>query len=243
MKKLVLFIIFSILIPQFTYAYSVEPLSWELRPSGAEASKVFYVENNDPNKKIAVQVTASTRGMDIDGKEIRNPTDHFVIYPDQLVVNSREKRAVRVTYTGPRDLKAEAAYRITFGELPVELKKPEPKSNGAQINFMFNYNTAVYVAPFGFKADAKVESINRLAPDKLEVIFANPGTAHQSLSSYDFKLVDSATSKAFSIIEEELKTLRSINLLAGTRFKTVFKLPVEAKSAKNLTVQMAIRAD
>lgn len=223
----------TLFLTSFSWAYSVQPMVSELKPTGAEASRVFYIENTN-NEKLAVQISAFTRAISNSGEEVRKETQDFAIYPDQVVINAKEKKSVRVTYVGPKELKQQIPYRISFDQLPVDLKKKKQVS-AAEVKFMFNYVTAVYVTPDGAEPKIEIDS-QELKNDKLVVQFSNKGTAYRLLSYYD--LVLKGSGQEYKISAEDQKVVDGINLLPGVRRKIEFHVPAEAAKEKNLGIQL-----
>lgn len=213
------------------FAYNVQPMVVEFKPSGPDATKVFYVENTY-NEKLAVQVSVYTRSINENGEEKREETKNFVIYPDQLVIGPKEKRSVRATYVGPRDLKVQAPYRISFDQLPVDLKK-KPQTQGAQVKFMFNYVTAVYISPDGVEAKLEIESQKKVG-NILQVNFVNKGSAYKLLSHYD--LVLTSSDKEEHISAEDQKVVDGVNLLPQSNRRIDFHIPDKFKNAPKVEI-------
>ena len=215
------------------HAYNVQPMVAEFRPSGPDATKIFYVENTYDDK-LAVQVNVFTRAIKENGEEVREETKNFVVYPDQLVINAKEKRGVRISYVGPRDMKVQIPYRISFDQLPVDLKKKDQK-DGAQLKFMFNYVTAVYVSPSGVEPKVEIESQQKVK-DKLKVNFVNKGTAHKLLSHFEIKLVSDKSEE--DITEADKKMVDGVNLLPQSNRRMEFQLSEKMKNATKVEVRL-----
>lgn len=222
----------------FSFAYSVQPMVTELKPSGREATRVFTIDNTY-DEKLAVQVAAFTRSISTDGKEERKETKDFVIYPDQLAIGPKEKRSIRVTYVGPRDIKTQIPYRIAFDQMPVDLKKKSQKQ-GAQVRFMFNYVAAVYITPDGAEPKVEIESQKKVG-DKFEVVFVNNGTAHKLLSHFDTYIVGDGVQKDVS--DADQKALNSSNLLPQAKRKINFQIPKELQKASKLEIRIKAKKD
>lgn len=215
------------------FSYNVQPMVTEFKPSGPDATRIFYVENTY-DEKLAVQVSTYTRAINEKGEELREETKNFVVYPDQLVINGKEKRSVRVTYVGPRDIKIQMPYRISFDQLPVDLKK-KSQIQGAQVKFMFNYVTAVYISPDGVESKVEIES-QKKDGDKLKVNFVNNGTAYELLSHFTIKLIGDG--KEESITAEDQKLTDGVNLLPKSNRRIEFHLPEKIKGATKVELRL-----
>jgi fimbrial chaperone protein len=189
--------------------------------SGSEATQTFLIENTN-NEKIALQIEAFHREMDINGKETRKETDEFSVFPQQLVLEPGERRNVRLTWTGEKEPKAELAYRLVVSQLPVNLKKAEKKKAGANITFLLQYVASIYVTP-GAAAAPKVtvESFEKLSDGKAEMVLKNSGTAHQVLKGVRVRF----KSRRVDLAGSDLKALEAENILPGQARKFELSLP------------------
>jgi fimbrial chaperone protein len=213
--------------PSRANSFAISPFIAELRPSGVEASKTFTVENRY-DRPIAVQITLKKREQAADGQETRTDTEDLIASPEQLSLKAGEKRLVRITYVGNRELKEELAYRAIFEQLPVDLAKPEKDAKtGAKFQFVFNYVASVYVAPAGAVSELVIESTKVLDDGNVEIELRNKGRAHQQLSELELTLVDEGSpAKVYGEWDKAtLETLSMANVLAGQTRRLKLKLP------------------
>ena len=70
-----------------------------------------------------------------------------------MIIPPKEKRAVRVSYSGPGNLTKEKAYRVIAEQLPVKVDDKTKRRSGIQM--LMKYLAALYVTPDN--ADAKVD--------------------------------------------------------------------------------------
>lgn len=228
------------LFSSHSHAFSISPFTAELRPSGLEASRAFTVENRY-DQPIAVQITLKKRSHAVDGTETRTATDELVASPEQLSLKAGEKRIVRVTYVGNRDLKEELPFRVSFEQLPIDLKKPEKgKPTGAQFQFVFNYVASLYVAPAGLTSDLKIEETKVSDDGTVQVLLKNHGGAHQQLSDFELGLVLPSGQEFRGWEKETLETLAMVNVLAGAERALKLKLPKDAPKGAERAALKAI---
>ena len=195
-------------------AFRVSPMLVEFEPKGTKATQTLFVENNR-DKKIAVQVEAFHRLQDNKGKETRTPTDEFTIYPTQFILEAKEKRNIRVTWTGEPAPKAELPYRIVVGELPVEFKdQEEKKASAGSLKFLLEYVTSAYVKPLLAKAAVEA-TVSNLLNGKIELQLKNTGSAHQLLRAIKIKFVQEKDNTAWLPTVAELKQFEAENILPG----------------------------
>ncbi|WP_413559392.1 molecular chaperone [Bdellovibrio sp. HCB209] len=223
------------------FAFRLDPMVVTFAPSGKLATQVVTLDN-PTNEKIPVQVEVFTRDEST-GQEKREKTSEFTIYPEQVVLLPREKRNVRITFTGETP-KEEKAYRIVATQLPVELKETNAKAakkTGANVTFMLQYVASAYVAPKDVAADIKVKDVKVSSPKNISVTIANDGTAHKIVYVKSFKVLEKGK------VVEEIKKPQGIegtNILAKTQ-KTV-SVPL-SKSLKGneatVSVEFAESAD
>jgi fimbrial chaperone protein len=202
-----------------------------LSPTGPEATQTFLVENNN-GEKIALQVEAFHREVDPDGKETRKDTDEFSVFPQQMVLEPGEKRNIRLTWTGDRQIKEELAYRLVVSQLPVDLKKPEQRKPGANITFLLQYVASVYVSPGAAAPKISVESLKKISDDKAELIVKNSGTAHKVLKGMHLYLksdVDRPKKSRPEVNGLKLTEIEAENVLPGKKRR--FEIPISKEVA------------
>ncbi len=222
MKTPVSFLLASLWVCPFlfwaesSWAFRFTPMVSTLAATGPESTQTFQVENNG-GEKIALQIEVFHREMDINGKETRKETDEFSVFPQQMVLEPGEKRNIRLTWTGNRQLKEELPYRLVVSQLPVDLKKPEQRKTGANITFLLQYVASVYVSPGSAASKILVDSFKKLSDSKVELVLKNSGTAHRVLKGMRlYSKVDSKAEKTSSELKGlKLKDIEAENVLPG----------------------------
>jgi fimbrial chaperone protein len=197
-----------------------------LSPSGPESTQTFVVENNN-GEKIALQIETFHRDVDAEGKETRKETDEFSVFPQQMVLEPGEKRNIRLTWTGDRQIKEELPYRLVVSQLPVDLKKPEQRKVGANITFLLQYVASVYVSPGAAAPRISVDSLKRISDTKAELVLRNSGTAHKVLKGMHLYLRsedESARKSRPELATIKLKDIEAENVLPGRKRR--FEIPV-----------------
>lgn len=199
--------------PARASAFVLSPIVAQFTPQGDGATQSFFVENA-ADKDVAVQVDVYYRTQNGQGEEVRTETDQFSVYPSQIVLKPKQKRTIRVTWLGPKDISKELAFRLIAEELPVDLQKK--KATRTNINFLLKYVASLYVTPEGAKPKVEVKKIERVqvkGRDHLALTLENAGGAHQVLN--EIRLQVSAGGKTVDVNREALKIFETENLLAG----------------------------
>jgi fimbrial chaperone protein len=203
-------------------AFRFSPFRSKFEPSGAEANKLFLVENNT-DEPVSVQIRVTTREVDSKGVEKNADSKDFVIYPEQVILKPHTNRSVRVQWAGDASLKDEKAYRIIAEQLPVNLNKEKPKNSA--VKFLTSYRGALFVTPDGLSHDVKLESY-KLKGKSLELVMNNQGTQHALLRNLKLELTDDKGKTVTLAGDKQLKDVTGEGILAG--HKREFNVPAPA---------------
>lgn len=214
MRYSILFLAF--LLPLQLFAFKFSPMSQTLEMSQGQLSVQFFVEN-EATQPIAIQLSSATRSMKENGEEVNSKAeDEIEIFPEQLILEPHQKRSIKVSYKGTKDIKIEKAYRIIAEQLPVELS--EKKSKASSIKVLLRYVAALYVDP-GKTESQIVYQESKIKDKKIYVVVENKGTRHQVLTNLRIQVVQ----KKKEIIEKQfLKGMNGENILAQS--KRVFEI-------------------
>lgn len=218
---------FSLLILPFLFSFTFSPMSQTIELSDKRQAVQFFLEN-DGASSIAVELTAKERNMDRTGEETLSETNEIKVFPPQLIIPPGEKRAIRVSYTGTKDMKIEKNFRIIAEQLPLKVDEKIKKSAGIQM--LMKYVAALYVAPEDSKSEIKVLS-HSSSGKELRLLIENSGNRHQLLNlpelRYNIKGVKGEIKSA------DLKGLAGENVLAQSKREFIIKtsktIPVDAK--------------
>jgi fimbrial chaperone protein len=208
------------------YAFKFSPMTMELSPKGKGKSQIVSVENNS-NEAIAIQISMARREMDILGKEKQiEEEDNFLVYPSQLVLNSKEKRSIKVSWLGPAKVDKEESYRIIVEQLPIDMIKKKDRSN---LKILLKYIGAVYITEKNMKSDIIVDSINyNKNTNHLTFKVINKGNKHQILKKLSVNLTGNSkdgNKKEITLSSHELDNFSGENILAKGQREFKVKLP------------------
>lgn len=224
----------------FGFGFSIQPITREFRPSGAESSQVFQLYNPE-DRAVAIELSVLTREQQSDGSETREPADDlFTIFPARVVLEPEERRSVRVRWQGSEELEQEQAYRLLAEQLPVDFDQngAESETEGGVINIMFRYLAAIYITPPGVEPDIRAE-VDRQENGRVWVAVRNRGDAHRILEdlSLTLELSDGSTEE---YPPEALEDLAGHNLLAGSSRIYPLQLPDgTAAEVQDVSIQLA----
>ena len=181
------------------FAQSVQPMIFELEPSGSKSSESLRIEN--PNSgPMTVEIVPLKIIIDEHGKETNVlAEDDFLIYPPQTIIQANSVQAVKVKYIGDPSIEVSQAYRISVNQLPVDLN-----SDGSGVSILTKFLTIANVSPVKSRPNLKVTNIAESDDEKWLVTIENTGNRFGSLSSTSWELESHdqlITSKTLSINE------------------------------------------
>lgn len=211
----------------FLFSFTFAPMSQTIELSNDRQAVQFFLENDSPSS-MAVELTVKERNMDQAGKETLAETQEVKVFPPQVIIPAGEKRAIRVSYSGAKDLKSEKSYRVIAEQLPLNVDAKTKEKAGIQM--LMKYVAALYVAPANTKSDLKILSHSSNGK-VIKLLIENSGGRHQLLNAPVLKY--SVKDKKQEIKAEDLQGLAGENVLAGTKREFVIKstklLPADAK--------------
>lgn len=218
-RALVLAVVVFMSLTAPAWATRVEPMMYELAPSGLAAQRDVRVENNS-DQPIAVELSAERRFIAEDGTETREPADdQFLIFPPQGMVPPRSFQTFRVRYIGDPNITGTQLYVVTIAQLPLESAAP---ATGVQI--LVNLGTSVAVSPVNARAQLSVTDVKPSSDGtKLEVRVQNDGQKFARL--YDGVWTFSARGQTSKLEGEELRAALSQPLIEA-RSSRVIILPM-----------------
>ena len=194
-------------------AFSVNPMTVALTPSGSGTVASFRIEN-DGNDPIALVISVVTRSVDPNGVEQNEPVgSDFLILPSRVVLEPRTTRVVKVQWRGSPLIEVEGAYRVVVEQVPVAFSE----SNISGIRIMFRYLASLYVVPAAAQADLELGSLNPMVQDGqagFVVQLRNTGNKHAIIKTA--KLLVRSGDREFMLPAESLAGLIGMNILAGS---------------------------
>lgn len=208
-------------------AFRLIPIEMEFEPTGRGATQIFRVENDTTNP-IAIEIHITGRKMGPDGEDLpAEPSDEWIIFPEQLVLEPAQNQSVRVQWTGDAKPDRELAYRLVAEQLDVDIGQA-PAQQGGKVKLLVQYKASIYVTPPGSKG---ILTVVGAGPHKLvdgtvmEVQVRNDGTAHKFLK--DLTLTVSAGTKSVTIPTDRLGGMAGENLLPGVTRTFLLPWPAE----------------
>ena len=222
MNRWIVFLIFP-----FLFSFTFSPMSQTIELSDDRQAVQFFLEN-DSTLSMAVELTIKERSMDVSGAETLADTKEVKVFPPQVIIPAGEKRAIRVSYTGKKDLKVEKNYRVIAEQLPLNVDAKT--KNRAGIQMLMKYVAALYVAPEDTKPEIKIVSHSSNGKE-MKLLIENSGGRHQLLNAPVIKY--NVKGEKSEIKSGDLPGLAGENVLAGTKrefiIKTTKTIPVDAK--------------
>lgn len=222
MNRLILLLIFP-----FLFSFTFSPMSQTIELSDDRLAVQFFLENDSP-ANMAVELLVKERSMDLRGEEKLADTKDLKVFPPQVIIPPGEKRAIRVSYVGGKDLKIEKNFRVIAEQLP--LKVDDKTKNKSGIQMLMKYVAALYVAPADTKPEIKVVS-HASNGKELKLTIENSGGRHQLLNAPILKY--SIKDQKHEIKSEDLKGLAGENVLASSKREFIIKssktIPENAK--------------
>jgi len=210
-------------------------MSVNFSPEGLLATQAFQIENVS-NEKIAIQISLAERKMDLDGKEeLPDANKLFNVFPNQMILDAKSTRTIRVTWIGDKKPTKELAYRLIAEQLPVEGFKTKT-SGQAVINILLKYIASIYIVPPETFSTISLKSLKKVEKDKknmLEVEITNSGNRHKILS--EPKIILSSANKTGTTLElggEQLNLINGQNVLAESTRRFYIPFPPQWKSAE-----------
>lgn len=211
----------------FLFSFTFAPMSQTIELADDRQAVQFFLENDGP-VSMAVELTVKERSMDQTGNETLAVTTEVKVFPPQVIIPAGEKRAIRVSYSGSKDLKSEKSYRVIAEQLPLNVDAKTKAKAGIQM--LMKYVAALYVAPPNTKSDLKILSHSTNGKE-IKLLIENGGGRHQLLNAPLLKY--SLKDKKHEIKSADLQGLAGENVLAGTKrefvIKSTISIPADTK--------------
>ena len=195
-------LLLSLMIASNARGFHVEPMSYELAPSGHNSRITLQVRNTHA-RPIAVELDVYSRAMDKSGELEQTPEEEdFLVFPPQTMIDPGEAQAIRVQYIGAPDIEHTRVYTVAVRQVPV--RDPDEETSGVEV--VFSFGTAAYVVPPGSRADVRIREVSLTEDGKaVRIALANEGARHANLIEMDWLLTGAnGTSQEFD--EEVLET-------------------------------------
>jgi fimbrial chaperone protein len=226
-KRLILAVALWVTAVYSISAFSLEPITADLEPSGSRSVQTFRL-SNPSTQPIAIRIRILTRQEDEAGQEVNTLADDlFTVYPSRVLINPNGIQLVRVQWKGDPNPATELAYRLVVEQMPVDFG--ESKREGGSIRILTRYVGSLYVVPPHARADVRLVE-QKLGTDSngkegLFLVFHNQGTAHTILSDLTIEVGGGDTKILFQ--GDDLQGISGENLLSGARKAFFLPLPEE----------------
>lgn len=204
-----------LLLLPLLYSFTFNPMSQSIELGEKQKSAQFFIEN-DSNEKMAIELSVRERKMDESGKETLPETSELTVFPPQMIIPPKEKRTIRVNWTGSKALTEEKAFRVIAEQLPLKVDEKTKKKTGIQM--LMKYMAALYVTPKDAEAKLKVVSTEK-SGNAVKITVENEGNKHQVLT----KPVLSFGKGKKSFEGENLSGLTGENVLARSKRTFILK--------------------
>jgi fimbrial chaperone protein len=221
-------------------AFTLEPMSALLAPSGAGSVATFRVKN-DGSERIAIRLSVLTRALDPEGKEQNEAVGAlFVVYPSRLLIEPGATAVAKLQWKGPQRISEERPFRLVAEEVSVD-PKPETSSG---IKMRFRYIASLYVGLGGFepKLEARVEGAEGPNGERgLAVEVRNSGTRHVVARNVQLTFTE-ADGPSAPLPADKTAALGGINYLPGSARK-VFIPQEDAQVGKSYDAQLGYESE
>ncbi|MFA5514289.1 MAG: fimbria/pilus periplasmic chaperone [Sphaerochaetaceae bacterium] len=208
-------------------AFQFSPLEQTFAPIGANSTKTYTIVN-DSNDSIAVEITALTRDLSLNGQELNeSATAYFSIVPSKVILRPQSSQIVRVQYRGARTVPTELAFRLRAEQIPYS--QGRATEGQSMFNFLYVYTTSLYVSPTRSTQRIQVDSATPMVTEEgkqvVSLTISNTGTIHQILNGAKIELVNNATRQSVVYEKEALGFVNGLNLLAGKKVNVLVPWP------------------
>lgn len=176
-------------------AFEISPTSEQIvvkKEDKRPATRSFYVRNlgKDP---VALEYKMSKRITLPDGTlkvvEIPNVDDILSVYPKQFILKEGEKRTVRVTYKGPKDLTDEIDYRFTLSNISVRTTNDKKRHVKSTMKIDVGYEGSIYIFPESAKPSIEFKKYELDSKNKaIRFQLVNNGNKHHVLREYTLNI-------------------------------------------------------
>jgi P pilus assembly chaperone PapD len=165
-------------------AQSVEPMRFELAPTGTASQTTLQVRNTRPFP-ITIEAVPSVLTIDANGEETLVPADDdFLIFPPQAVIDAGKTQSIRVRYIGGGALDTSKAYRININQLPIDMREDGESGVAVTVNFA----TLVNVVPSNVKSDLAVSELSSAEDGRWRMLVTNNGNRYARMPDLDMRI-------------------------------------------------------
>lgn len=209
------------------FSFKFNPMSQSINLGENQKAAQFLIEN-DTDEAMAVELSVKERIMDATGKETLPDVKELNVFPPQMVIPPKDKRTIRVSWSGDSKILIEKSYRVIAEQLPLKVDQKTKSKSGIQM--LMRYMAALYVTPADAKASVGAKLVSS-SKESFELEVENLGSAHQIIVNPVLTL--ESGEKKWSFKTKQLTNFAGENVLAQS--KRIFKIstkdliPLDAK--------------
>ena len=123
-----------------SYAFQVQPMVAELKPSGSNSQQRIRVMNNS-NEPLTIELTAFDLEINKAGdEELKLNEEDFLIIPMTTIVQPGKTQSVLVRYIGDPAISVSKSYRIAVDQVPVDINEIKQSGVGMSVSFRTLFN-------------------------------------------------------------------------------------------------------
>lgn len=197
------------------------------------------VVSNPSSTHKAVEIIAKKRSHTIDGKEVYEDTEDFVIIPPQIIIGPQQERAVAIQWIGPRNTNVELPYRIIVDEVPIKGKKKDQQAKAGNVTIKLQFINSLYIRPKGTHSHVELSDVKTSKTD-IEITLKNSGTQHQIIKELTLTLTESTISP--NTVEITNKMLDGgVNILPNETRKLTLPKPSHLPKNTPLNATLSFR--
>ncbi|MBB4658930.1 fimbrial biogenesis chaperone [Parvularcula dongshanensis] len=215
-------------------AHSVQPMRFDLRPSGSGSQTTLTVENTRAYP-ITLEILVDALTFGEDGEEVLTSSeDDFLVFPPQMMIEPGKTQSVRVRYIGDPTIKESRAYRIHVNQIPVDLTGEQRSGVALAVNFA----TLVNVVPAGAKPKVVASAVEEAPGGYARLSLMNEGKAYARLLDMRLALTANGERQVYDgkAMEPWLNGASNL-MLPGTQRELIVPLP-DGFTATNMEVAL-----
>lgn len=221
--------------PFFANAIQISPLvlNFDLPNGGTQVLTVF----NEQNTPVPVEIVANKRNFAPDGTETRTPTDDFIVFPPQTVIEPNKVQRFRLQYVGDPELAESNLYAITAIPVAVNLKK-----DNTELALTVSFNALAHVNPRG--AETKLAIVDQKpvtnSDGKAAVEFQvrNDGNRYAYLAREGLVVSEKSGDRSVTLKRALTAMLSNTLVLPNTERTFVLQIPEELSGASDASVAL-----
>jgi fimbrial chaperone protein len=180
-------------LPSALLAHSVQPMRFDLRPSGPDAQTTMTIDNTRAYP-ITIEIAAFSVDIGPDEREVLAPADDdFLIFPPQMIIEPSAKQSVRVRYVGDPTIENSRTYRVNVDQVAIDMSGRQEPGVAVAVNFA----TLANVVPDGARSQIAVDSIEPAGDGNAVVTLTNQGRSYARLLASTWTLEHGGRTETF----------------------------------------------